>query len=261
MDKKVVDIEGRIPTIKERRRQLANRRLIVYVSIFFLLMMAVVYFQSPFSQVKSVKVQGNTHVSNDLITEISGLLDEVSIWRYDRQSITAALEEHPEISSVSLSRRLPNTVVIDVREYGRVAYIEQQGSFMPMLETGVVLTETDGDVQPYDAPAVYNFSEGEQLREMASELRKLPPSLHRRIAEVHLEPAENDPVRLVVFMTDGFEVHSTMRNFSERILPYPAVADQLEAGAAGIIHMRMTPYFESFESESTEEEEEIESEG
>ncbi|PYZ97929.1 cell division protein FtsQ [Alteribacter lacisalsi] len=260
-EKKVVDIEGRIPTIKDRRRQRANRRLIIYVSIFFVLMMAVIYFQSPFSHVKNVTVAGNSHVSDAHITEMSGLLEEVSIWRYDREQILSVIESHPEIGSANLSRRLPSTVRIDVNELGRVAYIRQDDSFLPMLETGVVLTETAEEVRPYDAPVIYNFTEGDQLREMASELQDLPESLHRRIAEIHLEPAENDPVKLIVFMTDGFEVHSTMRNFSDRILPYPSIADQLEAGAEGIIHMRMSPYFESFQSEDIEEEEESESEG
>ncbi|MCD8509650.1 MAG: hypothetical protein LRY73_07065 [Bacillus sp. (in: Bacteria)] len=33
--KKIIEIEERIPTLKERRKQRANRRLIVYISMFF----------------------------------------------------------------------------------------------------------------------------------------------------------------------------------------------------------------------------------
>ncbi|UTR15185.1 Miff domain-containing protein [Salipaludibacillus sp. LMS25] len=34
-EKKVIKIEERIPKLKERRKQRSNRRLIMYVSVFF----------------------------------------------------------------------------------------------------------------------------------------------------------------------------------------------------------------------------------
>ncbi|WP_026689994.1 cell division protein FtsQ/DivIB [Alteribacter aurantiacus] len=261
-EKKVVEIEGRIPTLKEKRKQRANRRLIVYVSGFFLLMTAVIYFQSSFSYVKSVKVYGNEHVMDDELIGLTHLLDDVSMWRYDASNIVNSLEAHPEIKEASLSRHLPNTVVVTVEEYSRVAYVNESGDYLPMLETGGILANTDRTERPYDAPVMYGFLENDALTEMAVELTKLPEGLHQRISEVHLVPAENDPQQLKVFMNDGFEVHSTMGNFSERIAPYPTIVSQLDRDAKGIIHMRMSPYFESYTTdESIEGEDAGESEG
>ncbi|MBM7095863.1 cell division protein FtsQ/DivIB [Bacillus sp. H-16] len=254
-EKKVVEIEGRIPTLKEKRKQRANRRLIIYVSGFFILMTAVIYFQSSFSHIKAVNVTGNEHVMDDELVEMTNLLDDVSMWRYDERDIISRLEAHPEISSASLSRQLPNTVVISVKEHSRVAYVKRDGKYLPMLETGVVLTGTDRAERPYDAPVMAGFEENDTLSEMASELTSLPESLHQRISEVHLVPSENDPHQLMIFMNDGFEVHSTLRHFSERIIPYPSIVAQLDEDAQGIIHMRMSPYFESTASDEGIEEE------
>ncbi|WP_096435501.1 cell division protein FtsQ/DivIB [Alteribacter populi] len=250
--KKVVEIEERIPTLKERRKQRANRRLILYVSVFFLLMTMVIYFQSSFSHVKEVEVIGNQHVTEEEVTSLSNLLEDVSIWRYDKDGIEERLEAHPEIGTVTLSRRLPNTIVIQMDELSRIAYVVEDDSYLPVLETGDILRETDRREQPYDAPVIYGFSQEGELREIASELTILSGSLHQRISEIHLSPADNDPLQLKVFMNDGFEVHSTLRNFSERITPYPSIVEELEADQEGVIHMRMSPYFESYTGEEDE---------
>ena len=253
-NKTIVDLEERVPTLKERRRQRANRRLITYVSVFFLLMTLVTYFQSSFSDVKSVEVSGNQYVSSQWLIENSHLLTEVSMWRIDEEGIKSDLLTHSNISEISLSRQWPNTVEINVSEFKRVAYIEEEGNFFPLLETGELLTEEDAQVSsPYDAPIIIGFENTEVKLQMAEELTIVPEALNQRISEIHLSPTENDPLNLVIYMNDGFQVNSTIRRFAERIAPYPSVVEQLDSGIEGIVHMRMNPYFESFEIEEEEE--------
>ncbi|WP_052363785.1 hypothetical protein [Geomicrobium sp. JCM 19037] len=57
-DQKVISVQDRIPALKEQRKKRANRRLILYVSIFFILIAAVVYFQSPLSHIQTIQVEG-----------------------------------------------------------------------------------------------------------------------------------------------------------------------------------------------------------
>ncbi|WP_078595477.1 cell division protein FtsQ/DivIB [Evansella clarkii] len=258
-DKNIVELEERIPTLKERRRQRANRRMILYVSVFFLLMTLVAYFQSSFSHVRAVEVSGAQYVPEDWIVENSDLIPEVSMWRLNSEEVVSKLLSHPQIAEAELSRQWPNTVEIIVEEYDRVAYIKEKEEFFPLLETGELLTgDISLSVSPYDAPILVGFSDSELKEQMAEELSSVSDAMKNRISEIHLSPAENDPTRVIVYMNDGFTVHSTVRRFSERIAPYPSVVEQLEPGSEGIVHMRMNPYFESFE---TGEEEEGESEG
>ncbi|ADU30847.1 cell division protein FtsQ/DivIB [Evansella cellulosilytica] len=255
--KNVIEIEERIPTLKDRRKQRANRRVIFYISLFFLLMTIVAYFQTSYSHVKSVNVVGNENVSEEWIIQQSRLLEEVSMWRINAQSVEETILERPEIAKVELNREWPNSIAIAVEEYNRVGYVAYDGLYYPLLETGQVLNN-DGTQNPIDGPILTGMNSEEHTMELAEELVNISQSLRLRISEILLSPTEQDPLRLIIYMNDGFEVHSTIRRFAERISPYPSVVEQLDPNVEGIVHMRVNPYFERFDME---EEEEVESEG
>ena len=60
--KKVIDIEERIPSMREKRRRTSNRKFILILSVFVIALLAILYFQSSFSKIKVVTVNGaNLH--------------------------------------------------------------------------------------------------------------------------------------------------------------------------------------------------------
>lgn len=257
-DRKVVLINERIPSIKDQRKQRANRRLLFFLSFFFILLLLIIYFQSPLSHVKTIFVTGNEFVSNEEIIEISELNNETNMWNVDRDEVIERILAHREIKSAELIRHFPNTVEIIVEEYTRIAYLYQEDSYFPILETGDRLKQLPKEQLPADAPILINFKEGELLAEFAAELSKVPTYMIERISEVFYEPTSADPLAIVLYMNDGFVVHSSINEFSTKIAPYPSIVNQLDPDVEGILHMRMSPYFEQFH---VEEEESIESEG
>ncbi|WP_280769077.1 cell division protein FtsQ/DivIB [Salipaludibacillus daqingensis] len=263
-EKKVVEIEERIPKLKERRKQRTNRRLIFYVSIFFFLMLMIVYFQSSFSQIQHLKIEGNVFASDEWIETQSQLLEEVSMWNINESDISKRISEHDAINEVSISREWLNTVVLRVNEFESIAYIRDDQSYLPVLESGEIFdSNQESKVTPHDAPILHDFENEEARKTMVSQLTETSTGMRNRISDIFLAPVENDPYRLTIFMNDGFVVSSTANNFAERIVSYPSVVEQLDPDVAGIVHMRINPYFERFETEEEEEEEEegFESEG
>ncbi|WP_416151040.1 cell division protein FtsQ/DivIB [Salipaludibacillus sp. HK11] len=259
-EKKVVEIEDRIPKLKERRKQRTNRRLIFYVSIFFTLMLMIIYFQSSFSKVQQVNVEGNGFASDDWVIERSELLEEVSMWNINENEMVERISEHEAIDFIEISREWLNTVNIAVNEYARVAYIHDSGTYYPVLETGdIYQTDNHETFNPHDAPVLHDFENDDIRRTMVHQLVGTQTGIRHRISDIFLDPVENDQQRLTILMNDGFVVSSTVNNFADRISSYPSVVEQLDPEVAGIVHMRMNPYFERFDMD--EEEDEIESEG
>lgn len=256
--KKVITLEDRIPKLKHERKQKANRSMIFYLSVFFLLLLIVIYFQSSLSDVKVIKIEGNRYLSEEEIITAGNLSGETSFWGVNKQKIEADIMSLNQISDASVSREFPFTVIIGVQEYTRVAYLLRDGKYSPILESGKIL-EADALADfPADAPLLMGWSNGSELAEMAAELSNLPESLIHRISEIYYTPEELDPLRITLYMNDGFKVSSTIRHFSQRIAPYSAIVSELDPNNKGIIHMKMNPYFELFDPE---EEQEIESEG
>ncbi|GAE24154.1 cell division protein FtsQ [Halalkalibacter wakoensis JCM 9140] len=217
-----------------------------------------VYFQSPLSHVRNVIVEGNHFVSESELVTISDLSTGTSMWNLDKEEVKNRVLEHVEISSVEVKRELPSTIVLTIEEYARIGYLFRDDKYFPILETGQFLDELPRQTFPSDAPLLIGFSQGEELAELSAELQNIPSQLIERISEIFYKPTENDSLSIILYMTDGIEVHTSIRNFSEHMAPYPSIVKELDRNKQGILHMRMSPYFEEF---VTEEESESEGEG
>lgn len=258
-NKNIVSIEDRIPKLKEARKKKANRRLVFYMTIFFFLISIIVYLQSPLSEVKTITVHNNSFITDEEITELSGLLDKPNIWAIDFADIESKLKDNPVIEEVDVERKLPNTVAITVEEKEIIGIIEDGTNYLPVLHTGEVLDSVEYQSFTGEAPLLIGFTDEEFLKKMADELYQLPPDILDLISEVYWKPEEGNQNNILLFMNDGFVVKGTIRDFAEGMAVYPSVVSQLDPNTKGIIHIGVGVYFESFESDADiEEEEEIE---
>jgi cell division protein FtsQ len=257
-NKNIVSIEDRIPKLKQARKKKANRRLIFYLSIFFFLISIIVYLQSPLSHVKTINVQGNVHSTDEEIINLSEITTKSNIWMVNFDTIEKAIKTNSIVNEVEVNRILPWTISIELTEHNVVGYVKEERKYYPVLANGVSLKQREQDTYNGNSPMLIGFTEDEYLRRMAEELNKLPKNITNLISEIHWEPTDNNKNKIHLFMTDGYMVDGTIRNFSEKMEVYPSIVSQLEPGVDGIIHIGVGVYFESFndESEETDEAEE-----
>ncbi len=246
MDEKKVVL---IPSIKAQRKQRANRRLLFFLSLFFILLLLIIYFQSPLSHIKTIVVSGNEYVSAEELIEMSELNERTNMWGFDKDAVVEKLLTHRVIKSASVARHFPNTVELIVEEHPRIAYLYRDERYYPILETGDRIKEIPREQIPFDAPILIGFEEGDALQELAAELTKVPSSIIERISEIFYEPTDSDPLAIVLYMSDGIVVRSSIDEFSSKIAPYPSIVQQIDREQEGILHMRMSPYFEQFDVE------------
>ncbi len=255
---KILTLEDRIPKLKEQRRQKANRRLIFYMSIFFLLIVSLLYLQSPLSHIAVIEVEGNIHVPKDEIIAISGVSNSTSYWNLETEKINKRIKKHKEIKKVQIEKKFPNTILIKVTEMKRVAYAISNGAYFPILEDGNVLKPSEIFNMPSDAPMLMNWEAGSELQEMANELVKLSSAIANSISEIHHTPEESDSLHITLYMNDGHEVSATITDFAKKMSAYPSIVNHLDPNLKGIIHMEVAYYFESFDQYDVEQEEEEE---
>lgn len=247
MEKKnVVSIEDRIPKLKEARKKKANRRLLFYLSIFFFLISAIVYLQSPLSHIKSIEVIGHDVVQEQEIIQLSGLATDTNIWMMNQHNIEDSMNEHPMIESVEVKRKLPQTVQINVKEHNVIGYIKKDLKLHPVLENGMIVP-TNNIASKGDGPLLNNFEDEQYLQRMATELSKIPEDIFNLISEVSWEPTKKNKYKIILYMNDGFIVDATIRNFASKMTTYPSIVSQLNPEDKGIVHMGVGTYFEKFE--------------
>ncbi|AOM83272.1 cell division protein FtsQ/DivIB [Salisediminibacterium beveridgei] len=253
-DRQNVKVDRYVPDFRERRRKQTRRRLITYLCILLILLSIIWYFQSELSYVGDVHIFGNERLAEVRIMEEADNFENVSMWSSFDET-REAIVDHPVVSMVTIERQWPRSLQVKISEYETSGYIqsEETGDFKPLLENGMILEEEDFRTQNAQGPVIRQMSTHPRIGELAEELHQLDGTVTRRISEIVHEP-EIDDEHLTLYMTDGFIVNTVITSFAEYMQPYPAVAVQLNPEEDGILHMRMTPYFES----SDEEEEEIE---
>lgn len=245
--KRVVSIEDRIPKLKQMRKKKANRRLIFYLSVFFVLISIVIYLQSPLSNIHHIHVTGNKRVSEADVISQSTLSTETNIWTFKGQDIEERLNALPLIDSVNVHKKLPRTVNINITEHKVIGYLEKENKFQPVIGNGTVLSTQKNNG---DAPIMINFSDEKQLINMTNELEQLPDSILNLISEIHWQPTKKNNNKIVLYMKDGYIVDGTIRNFGEKIQVYPSIVSQLDSEEQGIIHIGVGAYFEKIEKNS-----------
>ncbi|WP_193745397.1 cell division protein FtsQ/DivIB [Geomicrobium sp. JCM 19055] len=129
----------------------------------------------------------------------------------------------------------------------RTAYLHNNDQFIPVYGNGKLMEEQSLDTYPSDAPIIFNWQNEELLEAFFVELDKLGSGMINHISEIH--PSDDDPTLLRLFMNDGIEVETTIENFASYMAPYPTVARQISEPSDGILHMKMSPYFEAFNPE------------
>lgn len=244
--KNVVTLEDRIPKLKQQRRQKANRRLILYIAVFFLLMMVIVYFQSPLSNVGSVKVDGNHFVDTNQIIKAGDLTEDSSFWNAGSAAIASKIENIAQIQSASVNKHLPNRVTVNIDEYKRVAYLQTDGKYEPILENGAHLSALDAGQVPVNAPVLVNWQKKEAVEKMAAQIEELPQPVVQSISEINYTPTENFSDGVTVYTNKGFEVRARIKDFADKMKHYPEIVSKLSENSKGVIHMRMSTYFSKY---------------
>ncbi len=260
--KKVVSIEDRIPQLKNERRKKANRRLVFYLTVFFILIGIIVYLQSPLSQVKEVIVEENEHLSDEEIIKQSTIDSSDNFWGVNLSEIEKKVQNHEQIKEVEISRKFPTSLKIIVSEHKHVGYIKKDKQYVPILENGKRMASVSMSNLKADAPLLTNFTDEKLLIQFAEELGKLSNHVKVLISQVTWIPSDSNKYKIILYMNDGFEVEASIRNFANSLSSYPSIASQLDEEEPGRIKINdggavFTPY----EREMTDEVIEDETEG
>ncbi|RYL95415.1 FtsQ-type POTRA domain-containing protein [Sporolactobacillus sp. THM7-4] len=242
--KKIVPLEDRLPQLKKERKQKANRRFALYASIFFLLILLVVYFQSPLSKVQQITVDGEQLISSDKIIQASGISRQTHIWDIRPDQAQKHIEQLPTVQAVSVHPQFPNHVLIRIKEFDRKAYLYKNGGYYPILQNGTMLKKLPDGKLPVDAPVLFGFTDKGALKTVAEGLAKIPQQVIHTISDIHYISKPHGGEDLILYMNDGNRVLASTVTFQKNIELYPEIAAGLQKnGSKGTIHLSIGSYF------------------
>lgn len=133
--------------IKTKKKQKRAKKIKIFLKIFLFVVLiggAIVFaLTSPLFNIKEIKVLNNSQVSSDTIVSLSELRLDENIFKFYKGEVTRKIKENAYIESVSIERKIPSIVEIQVEErvpkysvdyMGRYVYINSQGYLLENSE-------------------------------------------------------------------------------------------------------------------------------
>lgn len=258
---KVIDIEERIPSLREKRRRKTNKKFLFVLSVFMIALLAILYFQSPFSKVGAIVVEGAVLHDPEFYEQQSGLKVDEPLWNFSIEEIEKSLQTLDEVKSADVSRKWMHDVQIKISEWQTIAYIEEKDQYNHLLENGEVFP-ADLHYPEMEAPVLNNFSDADMRKKLTTQLLQLEDEVYRLLSEIVFMGTKSGPDNIKVYMDDGFEVRVAISDFSEKMSYYPEITAQLNGTEKGVIDMEVGTFFIPYSEiyGATGEEEPIEEE-
>ena len=242
---KIIDIEDRIPTLRERRKRRTNRKFTLLLIVFLLTLLGLLYFQSPYSHLQRIEVKGALLAPSEEYVKTTGLQKGQSMWEIRTGQAEELLEGNPWVQEASVKRSSFTSVEITVKEWKKAAYIESDAGFDLLLENGSIYHSTDA-IAPIDAPLLVNFENKKTTARMVKQLAELDSEILSMISQIESVPTETDPYRIRLFMNDGNEVRAIIPTFAEKMNYYPSIIAQIGGSQKGVIDIEVGSFFQTY---------------
>lgn len=256
MMEKVIDITERVPAMKKRRKRRTNVKFIALITIFLFIILLLLYFQSTYSDISKIDVEGAHLKEADFYIDQSQLRVSDSMWGFEVAKVEKVLAANDWVKSVEVKRQFFNRVQITIEEWHKVAYISQDGMFHPMLDNGVIFEEAN-EYLPIDAPIFLDFNDEALRKKLLKQLSLLKPEVLSLISQLNANPTESDPYAITLYMNDGYEVRADANSLAEKLNYYPSIIAQIESEESfekGIVDIEVGSYYRPFSDEYSLEE-------
>ena len=137
MMEKVIDITERVPAMKKRRRRRTNFKFIALITIFLLIILVLLYFQLPYSNIKKIDIEGAELRDEAFYLQQSGLQADDSLWGFKTANVEQMIAEIEWIKSVDVKRKFLNDVEITIDEWKRSHTFHKMANFIQCSKMGL----------------------------------------------------------------------------------------------------------------------------
>jgi cell division septal protein FtsQ len=148
-----------------------------------------------FFQLRRVEIRGATLLRPSDVLARLAVDTTMSVWQ-DLGALERRVAKHPQVASVSISRKLPGTLVVEVRENAPVALLATAAGFRALDARGTALP-LEPSTSPVDLPIIAQRDTA--VLRLLVDVRRAYPALFERISDVRRQGRGELVVRLASF--------------------------------------------------------------
>ncbi|ANU27897.1 cell division protein FtsQ/DivIB [Planococcus versutus] len=240
---KVIDIEERIPSLRERRKKRTNRKFVALLLIFLTLLAILLYSQSKYSEIQNITIEGAVLFDQKSYEAASGLTIGDSMWSFDTRAVAQKIEKLEWVEKATVKKNWLTGVKLDVQEYVQMGYLDVGNSYQMILSNNLALNQP---VTIVNGPIYSNFDDEKKREALIDQLTDIEPEVLQLVSQIMLNIEKEDADYVTLYMNDGNEIRGILSTLAEKMNYYPSVVAQLEDEQKGVIDMEVGIFFRSY---------------
>jgi len=245
---KVIEIKERSSTLIERRKKKQKRNFIILLVLLGIVLMFLLYFQTPFSHIGKINVTGQQIETEEYYIKHSGLSTGDSFWRFDPKEVQNRLKNQPTVKSVKVERSWLNEVNIQIKENKRTAILKTGDRYNYVLENGELLSSR-ATVDQTNLPILLDMPDRKFRSKLVKQLKRLDQDILLMISQIEKPKNTTNDNLVQLYMSDGFEVKVNVTNLASKLQYYPSIVAQLGTEKKGVINLEIGGYYNTFKLE------------
>lgn len=191
--------------ILAKKKRQAVFRLVKWTSLGLIIIGAIIFtIMSPIFNVKNIKVEGNSHLSEEQIISLSRIEIENNMFKYNKKEIIKNIKENAYIENAQVKRSIPDTIEIKITERktsfmikfaNAYAYINNQGYILEISNKALEYPILTGFNTPVEELQEGKRLNKEDLKKLSDVLEIMESATSNEIAslitEINIENSDN----------------------------------------------------------------------
>jgi len=239
-----------LPVLKEPEpKKKSNKKLISIIVILFIALLIIIFLNSPLSKITEVQISGAQFISNTEVMNYAEIKVGDSFVFSSNKKIKEALLHNSSIQDVTVTKRFPGTIKINVQEYKVVAFeLSDNGELIALLASGASIVTNSERMQIMDKPILTGWEPDDMnKKELMKQLASIDNTLLADISEISPIPSSAFPDRILIFTRTKFEVITAISLLREKVATMNGV---IETQAPGRLTLLLADTFVPFDIES-----------
>ncbi|MEC0246632.1 FtsQ-type POTRA domain-containing protein [Paenibacillus chitinolyticus] len=223
--------ENKVPVLPnpKPRRTRTNRKLLTLLFLFFVTILAVLFFRSSLSRISEIKIEGNELLSSEEIGQAAAVQKGDHFFAARSESVRERVAALRMVQSVEVSKHFPGQINIVVHEYPRVAFqFGADGVKQAVLADGSTVPVVKEDL-PVDKPILTGWTENDPNRiALCKALAAIPAGYLSDISEIRPDPSEAYKDKIKMYTRTRFEVVTTVGYLPNKIMNLSAYITSMQ---------------------------------
>lgn len=238
--------KAHIPVLKEDKpKRKVSRRIIWILLLLFVVILSVLFFRSPMSQVTEIHFQGNTFTTREQLLKASGLQMGSQFFGVSSSKVKSELLSVKSIQKATVDKHFPGTINVSIEEFPTVAYeLALEGDLQAILSSGVTVAVNNTGIA-VEKPILTKWDPSDTNKaELCKILGQIPNELSSDISEIIPSPTASFPDRIKMYTRSRFEVITAISLLKDKVEYLNQV---IETEQPGIITMLEADSYAPFE--------------